>query len=255
MDDATGSLTITTCPGGQKKRTIAIEAQPVDWDCSGIASGSVFADTNNDGALTALTSQTDWDKLVYDGGLVGAKVETPPATTVDDEPTIEERLANQAQLRAGVSPVTTPQPPGSGPQPDPPPPGPPPDITAPAFVGQVRVKPSRFAVPKGTTFRYGLSEDARVAFTIERRSAGRKVGGKCVRATRANRRRKSCTRFVRATGFAQQGKLGANARKFSGRVGKRKLTAGRYRAALRATDAAGNRSGVRRVSFRVVRHR
>jgi hypothetical protein len=41
--------------------------------------------------------------------------------------------------------------------------------------------------------------------------------------------------------------------KFSGRIGRRALKRGRYRLVLRATDAAGNRSRLRRISFRVVK--
>jgi hypothetical protein len=41
--------------------------------------------------------------------------------------------------------------------------------------------------------------------------------------------------------------------RFSGRIGRRKLAPGRYRATLGATDAAGNRAAVRRVSFTIVR--
>ena len=46
---------------------------------------------------------------------------------------------------------------------------------------------------------------------------------------------------------------GANRIKFSGRIGRRALRRGRYRATLVATDEAGNRSTPRSVRFRVVR--
>jgi len=41
--------------------------------------------------------------------------------------------------------------------------------------------------------------------------------------------------------------------RFTGRFGRRKLAPGLYRAALRAVDAAGNRSKLVRVRFRVVK--
>ena len=44
-----------------------------------------------------------------------------------------------------------------------------------------------------------------------------------------------------------------NRKKFSGKLGRKKLKAGRYRASLKATDAAGNVSVVKRLSFKVVR--
>jgi hypothetical protein len=88
---------------------------------------------------------------------------------------------------------------------------------------------------KGTTFVYTLSEKARVVFTIEKRKKGKRA------------------RFSRVGRFAQNGKLGVNRKKFSGKLGRKKLKAGRYRANLKATDAAGNVSVVKRLSFKVVR--
>jgi hypothetical protein len=118
------------------------------------------------------------------------------------------------------------------------------DTTAPAFLS-ASMKPKTFAVNRkgareklvtakvkhGTTFRYRLSEAARVVFTIQRRK------GK---------------RFVQAKRFAKQSKAGANSKRFSGRIGKRALKPGRYRATLVATDAAGNRSKAKRLTFKVV---
>lgn len=39
---------------------------------------------------------------------------------------------------------------------------------------------------------------------------------------------------------------------FSGRIGTRRLSPGRYRFAVTATDAAGNRSRVRTIGFTVI---
>jgi hypothetical protein len=39
---------------------------------------------------------------------------------------------------------------------------------------------------------------------------------------------------------------------FDGRLGRRALSVGRYRFAVTATDAAGNRSRVKRIAFTVV---
>lgn len=119
------------------------------------------------------------------------------------------------------------------------------DKVAPVFLS-ASMKPSVFAVnrkgvaeklvaarvARGTQFRYRLSEAARVVFTIERRK------GK---------------RFVRVGRFAVRAKAGANTKRFSGRIGRRALTPGRCRAVLVATDAAGNRSKARRLTFRIVR--
>jgi hypothetical protein len=106
---------------------------------------------------------------------------------------------------------------------------------------------------KGTTFVYTLSEASRVLFTIEQRQKGRKVGRTCQKPSAKNRKKKACTRYVARGTFAQDGAAGANTKKFSGRIGKRKLAPGTYRATLVATDAAGNRSKVTRLAFKVVR--
>jgi hypothetical protein len=106
---------------------------------------------------------------------------------------------------------------------------------------------------RGTAFRYALSENARVVFTIERATVGRKVGRTCRARTRSNRKRRRCTRYVRAGRFAKQSVAGANRRRFSGRIGRKSLKPGRYRARLVATDAAGNRSAARRLTFRIVK--
>ena len=108
-------------------------------------------------------------------------------------------------------------------------------------------------VNKGTTFVYTLSEASRVLFKIEQPQKGRKVGRRCAKPSRKNRHKKACTRFVKIGTFAQAGVAGSNRKKFSGRLGKRTLKPGRYRATLVATDKSGNKSRVRRLSFRIVR--
>lgn len=150
---------------------------------------------------------------------------------------------------------------------------PPPDTTSPVFAS-ASVKPSTFAVatagpaevpvlskakkkkkhaPKGTTFHYALSEAARVVFAIERGQQGRKVKGKCVKKTKKNHKKKRCSLFKGAGRFAQQSVAGANAKKFSGRIGTKKLKPGSYRATLTATDTAGNVSKPKSLKFKVVK--
>jgi hypothetical protein len=91
-----------------------------------------------------------------------------------------------------------------------------------------RARTARTAGVRGTRFRYTLSEDAKVTVRIVRRSG--KSAGKLVRTARK----------------------GANTIRFSGRIGRRALKRGRYRAVMIATDASGNPSAPRRVNFRVV---
>ena len=118
--------------------------------------------------------------------------------------------------------------------------------------GAAEVRLTRTA-RRGTTFRFTLSEAARVVFRIDRKVRGRKVGGKCRRETRRNRKRSRCTRYVRAGSFAHAAQAGANRKRFSGRIGRARLRPARYRVTLTATDASGNRSRAKRLNFRVVR--
>jgi VCBS repeat-containing protein len=105
---------------------------------------------------------------------------------------------------------------------------------------------------KGTTFVYSLSETARVLFTIEQRTTGRSVGGKCVRPTRSNATKRACTLYVKIGSFAQNGVAGTNSKPFSGKIGRRSLRPARYRATLVATDTAGNKSAPKRINLTVV---
>lgn len=113
--------------------------------------------------------------------------------------------------------------------------------------GSARVKPRR-----GTAFRFRLSETAGLKITIAAKLAGRRSGKRCVKPRRGLKRR--CTRLVTAMALTRRSvKAGAASVAFSGRVGKRKLKPGGYRATLVATDPAGNRSAARTVDFTVVR--
>jgi hypothetical protein len=141
----------------------------------------------------------------------------------------------------------------------------------PPKISSAAAKPSTFAVEsggrgetpvkaakkpaKGTTFHYKLSEAARVVFTIKRPLSGRKVGKNCIRPTAKNRKRKKCTRYAPAGRFAVRSKAKADSHRFKGRIGSKKLTPGRYRVRLVATDAAGNHSRPTTFAIRVVRLR
>ncbi|HEX8207958.1 MAG TPA: hypothetical protein VF587_17975 [Solirubrobacteraceae bacterium] len=144
------------------------------------------------------------------------------------------------------------------------PPPPPLDTVAPALTGVSLTNrvfavargrtPVAAAAKRGTRVRYSLSEPATVTFAFSRARAGRRVGGRCRKATRSNRRRKRCTRFVRAgRTIRRTSPVGRSTLRFTGRIGRRALRRGRYRMAVRAADAAGNRSSARRVRFRIVR--
>ncbi len=130
---------------------------------------------------------------------------------------------------------------------------PPPVANVRPVVSKLSVTPKRFRVAKGTRIRFTLSEAATVRLTIERKAAGRKRGGKCVRPTRALRSAKRCTRFVKV-GTLTRRDLAAGKRslRFSGRLGRKALSPGAYRVRVVATDSMGAKSTPRRSKFTVV---
>jgi uncharacterized delta-60 repeat protein len=136
---------------------------------------------------------------------------------------------------------------------------------APVLAG-LRITPSTFraaasgpsALPAqrhgGALVSFTLDRAARVRVTIERAATGRRVGGRCVKAARANRGKGRCTRYVRlAGGFTRDGDAGANRFRFTGRLNARRLRFARYRALLSAVDATGSRSNRAQASFTVLR--
>jgi hypothetical protein len=137
------------------------------------------------------------------------------------------------------------------------------DTVAPAL-SKVSLSPSTFAVASGSTavsakrhrgtrIRFELSEAAKVVATFERKTAGIRSGKRCVAKSRKHRHGKACTRYVRAGTLTRRSEpAGADAIAFTGRLGKHRLAAGRYRMRLRATDAAGNGSREETASFRIV---
>jgi len=133
---------------------------------------------------------------------------------------------------------------------------PPADTLAPTVTGFEAV-PKRFEPgskkKKGTRFRFVLSEAAAVRIEIERPLPGRRVGKQCKPAAPKLKKHKAC-RFFKRRGelTAANGSAGANAIRFSGRIGKRALRPGAYRATIVATDAAGNRSAPRQARFTVL---
>jgi streptogramin lyase len=113
---------------------------------------------------------------------------------------------------------------------------------------------TRKKTPVGTAVRFSLSEAAAVKFTVDRKTKGRRVGRKCKARTRANAKKKSCTRWVKVKGsFTVAAKAGKNSFKFRGRIGGKKLKTARYRLNSQATDKAGNKSALKRKGFKIVK--
>jgi hypothetical protein len=109
-------------------------------------------------------------------------------------------------------------------------------------------------VKHGTRFLFTLSEPAAVKVTIERAMPGRKVGKSCRKPSAKLRSKKACTRYVRTGSLAVTGTQGPNSLAFTGKLRRKPLKPGRYRARISATDAAGNPSANKpALAFRIVR--
>ncbi len=144
--------------------------------------------------------------------------------------------------------------------------GPGADSTRPVITG-LRLSPARFrggsrlprlasAARVGTRIRFSLSEPATVELAFAARHTGRRVGRRCRRASRRLRHRPRCTRSVAvATRVTIKGaRAGSNSVRFQGRLSRRRtLRAGRYRLAVTATDAAGNRSAPKHATLTINR--
>jgi hypothetical protein len=164
-----------------------------------------------------------------------ATIAIPPGTPPGDYPITVTGTAAGKPTRQGVAVLTVPAPPT--------PPAPPPaaaDTTRPvissASLSRKRFRVGAGATPisataAGTVVRFKLSEAAKVTLTVQRLVKKRFKGAGTLR------------RALPA---------GAARVKFSGRIGKRKLAAGKYRVRLLATDAAGNRSAVKTLPFTIV---
>jgi hypothetical protein len=132
----------------------------------------------------------------------------------------------------------------------------PPPSPAPGQIQSLAIAPRAFRTTKGggavtsagrkakghlgATVTYGMSASGEVKFTVEKLSAGRRVGKQCVKQTRTNASHKKCTlsKPVRG-GFTLSGVAGQNSFKFSGRIGGRALRPGRYR--LKGSTGATSR--------------
>jgi hypothetical protein len=136
-------------------------------------------------------------------------------------------------------------------------------VSAPA-VGNVTAAPASFRFgsglpvmtlrrrpPRGTTFRFSLSEPARATLAFTRSTPGRRVNGRCVAPRRANRTKPRCTRRLAAGGLpAFAAHLGTNQVTFKGRLSRtRKLGPGLYSLTVTAVDSAGNVSRPRSANF------
>ena len=126
------------------------------------------------------------------------------------------------------------------------------DLTDPRpVITAFRFNPSAFKAKTGSRIGFKLSEAASVQVAVDRSRVGRRVGGRCRALSRSNRKRPKCTRFVRVGTLTLAGKSGANSSRFDGRVGGRRLAAGKYRATARAIDNAAQASAPVKAPFKI----
>jgi Ca2+-binding RTX toxin-like protein len=184
--------------------------------------------------------------LGVDVDLCGSGLDSVDADTIDT-------ISLDCETVRRVSP---PAPPGA-------PPGGEADVTAPRLTG-FRLSRGKFAAaPRGPSARpartrigakvsFTLSENATVAFGVERRRAGRRVGGRCRKPTRRNRSRGRCNLRLKG-GFSRTAEQGSNSFRFTGRLRRRKLQPARYYLVATATDGARNRAKPSRIPFTIAR--
>jgi hypothetical protein len=143
-------------------------------------------------------------------------------------------------------------------QPTPPLPDPIPDVTAlaaspPTFVLGNFLPAASQRRRVGTTLLFTLSEPAMTTLTFAQSRPGRRIGGRCVKPRRGNRRRPRCKRTVTAGSRTFQLAAGERRIRFSGRLSRRKrLRPGRYGLIVRAVDASGQASEPERTRIRAL---
>jgi hypothetical protein len=129
------------------------------------------------------------------------------------------------------------------------------DTKAPVL-GRLSLLHARFRVgARATAITTTTSEAGRITIAVQQRLAGRRSHGRCV--TRAPKKAPRCTRWVQR-GPTLTRRVAAPGRVtivFNGHIGTRRLSPGRYRFVVTATDAAGNRSAARTVAFTVIAQR
>lgn len=113
---------------------------------------------------------------------------------------------------------------------------------------------SRRRPPTGTVFSFALNEPAAVRLTFTQSGTGRKVGGQCVPQTQTNRTSHTCKGALTRGALAFTAHTGTNRVTFQGRISSsQSLKLGFYTLVIAATNLAGDRTVLSRLSFTIVR--
>jgi len=106
----------------------------------------------------------------------------------------------------------------------------------------------------GMRLRFTLSTPAAVEIRVEAERIGRRVGGRCVARTRANRNARHCTRWAQVRGnISFRARSGQVVRRLSGRLAGKRLPPGTYRVVVVAKVAGGSASTPLRLRFAIRR--
>lgn len=222
----------------------AVVGQPIDLsvnpfdDWSAVTTSWNFGDGETaSGTAVHHTYASPGQRTVTITGVdaTGNTTQTSQTITVDPVP-------GPAEPDPGPAPGPNPAP-APGPNPAPAPgPTPGPVLNAPVVSG-LKQSDARWRthkvkrgpqLPVGTTFKLQLDRVAQLQFAFSQIVAGRKVGGKCVKATKANRRKPRCDRAQAAGTLNIAGKAGANTVAFRGTIRGQTLKPGRYRVLVTA---------------------
>jgi hypothetical protein len=205
-------------------------------------------------AWSAVTVSWDFgDGQTAKGAAVTHAYSSPGQRTVTV--TGVDAAGNTAQASQTFTIDPAPVPPGPGPDPKPRP-----APKAPVLSGfqqsnarwrthSVRRGPK---LPVGTTFRFKLDRAAQVRLAFSQIVAGRRVNGRCVKATRTNRKKSRCQRSQTVGTLNVSGKAGTNTVAFRGKIGGRTLQPGRYRL-LATARADGKTSRTASAQFTIAR--
>jgi hypothetical protein len=128
----------------------------------------------------------------------------------------------------------------------------PPDTQPPVFLG-ADVNPKTINPFGSTVITYEVNEDATVKAAFKRALSGRKVKGRCRKATRRNRGSKRCTRLTNVGTLEQTIASKTGSISFVGLMRGKPLKVGSYRIELTATDVAANKSKITTLKLRVKR--
>lgn len=104
------------------------------------------------------------------------------------------------------------------------------------------------------TISFQVSKKSDVTFAVDSKTRGRRVGGKCKAPKPSNQGKPGCTLFVPVGNFFAAAQSGASSVAFSGRVGGKALSAGKYRLGVSARGGSGPAGAVAYKSFEVVAH-